>query len=202
MYIRYTILAVFVLLAKAATFIFGPIAALFPVWLEESETTGYPSKYPGKLRMFLRAWLRWMQTFDDCLDAYWHSGKADWIRDKGYDQNYYDTYVWLRWFCAVLWLWRNPAYGAALLAGIDQTGIKYKRDDDPADLIWDGDSPCRLWRKFTNEKGQTGFLYRARFFYTSKRYLEVVLGYKAPWYQEIKAPLAIRVTPFRSVRSQ
>lgn len=180
--LKYCAYALITLLATIATFILAPIVA-----------------WPDRDR--LPRYLIWMQTFDAGLNNYWERRYADWLR-RWFDQDYYDAHQWLRAYCRMLWLWRNPAYYTALWLGFDQTGLEYTADDDPVDARWENPVTyrnVRLRRRFTNTEGQAGFLYRARFFYTSKRYVEAVLGWKVPWDSEQKAMLAVRVTPFRSI---
>lgn len=175
---------------KIATFVFAPFVCLLPlVYADENSITGYPSEFPGKPRAFLPTWCRWMQSFDDCLDAYWYSGKSDWLR-KWFDQDYYDSHAWLRWYTNVLWLWRNPAYGLALKLGYDQTGLEYVRDDDPVDTRWESDESCSVWRVVTNAKGQTGWLWRKR-----TKHIELILGYRIPWNGVNNAMVAVRLKP-------
>lgn len=198
---RWIIYAVIVLLGKLTVFILAPLLALCVKYYDED-------KYPvatrfGIKRPHLLPWLRWAQSFDDALDSYWWwETKSAWLR-KHFDQEYYDKHGWLRWYCRVCWLWRNPAYGLTLALGFDQTGLVYTRDDDPDEVQWDNkmgsNKNITLRRRFKNAKGRKGFLYRKRVFYTSKRYIQIVLGWKVPWDGEKNAMLAVRVTPFRSI---
>lgn len=177
--LRYLLSVPVFLLACLATFIFGPLACI-----------------PD--RATLPRWLIWMQTFDADLDNYWtHGSYANWLKTR-FDQHYYDTHAWLRWYCRVLWLWRNPAYTAALYLGFDQKGLHILDDNDPDDVVWDTfTGPCRLKRTFVNARGQEGFLIRQRLYYTERWYVQIILGWKVPWDSEENAMLAFRITPFR-----
>lgn len=185
----------FVLFFQILTFPLAPLLCLFVVYCEESATTGYPSQFPGKPRAFLSPPIRLFQTFDDCLDAYWYSGRAAWM---GFDQTYYDSHWWLRWACNVLWLWRNPAYGFARLAGYDQDGMHplYEHDED---ATWDTGQPSRSLWVVRNGRGQCGFLFQWQWYFWRQHCLEVVLGWKVPWDGDPRnrAMLAARISPFK-----
>ena len=97
MIFKYILFATVQLAGKLATFLFAPLACLFVVYREETSVTGYPSEFPGMPRAFLVRPLRWMQSFDDCLDAYWYSGKSAWLQ-KWFDQAYRSTSTCLKIF--------------------------------------------------------------------------------------------------------
>lgn len=188
---RYIISLIIVLLAKLFTIITAPILAVCIVWRNE-DYKPVATKL-GIKRPFLIPILYPLQPFDDALDSYWWwKSKSVWLR-KYFNQEYYDNHRWLQWYCRVLWLWRNSAYGVAYKLGFDQQGLAVTKDNDPHDVEWDKKIPCKLVRKFTNAKGRKGFLYRARFRLPFKYYYEVVLGYKAPWSDYQNAMLASRI---------
>src|SRR5699024_11920353 len=99
----YTISDLSVLSAKSMTFVLAPIIALPPfiVLREESETTGYPSLYPGKPREFLIKPLRWMQTHDAPLDEYYYAGY--------YEGKWTEVFIDDKWLKRICWLCRNDA---------------------------------------------------------------------------------------------
>lgn len=185
----------FVLLFMALTFPLAPFLCLAVAYGEEHEVTGYASQFPGRPRAFLWRPVRWFQTFDDCLDAYWYSGRAYWM---GYDQAYYASHWWLRYVCNVLWLWRNPAYGFARAAGFDQDGMRFLSERDE-DEDWSTGRPSRSLWIVRNARGQTGFLFKWQAYFYRQHCLEVVLGWKIPWSGDPhnRAMLAVRVSPFK-----
>src|SRR5699024_4621867 len=127
MWIRYTLSALAVLVAKALNIMLAPIIALPPfiTHAEESETTGYPSLYPGKPREFLIKPLRWMQTHDAPLDEYYYAGY--------YEGKWTERFKDNKWLMRVCWLWRNAAYGVAHKLGYDQRGmVPTKHRDEKA----------------------------------------------------------------------
>lgn len=135
------------------------------------------------------------QTFDGALDYYWYwKSKSSWLR-KYFDQDYYDTHAWLRWFTRCLWIWRNPAYGYKLDAGYYQHGVDVIFDDDADDRKWKKEQVCDLTRIFVNGKGEKGFLFRKRKRFLHFFVLETIEGYKYPfdpkWYD--KAMIATRI---------
>lgn len=189
----------FIMVCTLATFPLAPLLALFVVYREESETTGYPSQFPGMPRAFLVRPLRLFQTHDDCLDAYWYSGKyraLPWL--ARYTQADYDRMAWLRYVCRVAWLWRNPAYGFAQAVGFDQDGMTYlyARDEES---LWDTGAPnLSLWI-VRNARGQSAFLFQWQWYFYRDRCLEVALGWKIPWEGDPRnrAMLAARISPFK-----
>lgn len=182
---RYIIAATIVLAAKLFVYLFAWLLAFFVIYRDEDYKP--VATRMGIKRPFLIPVLYPLQTFDDALDSYWWwESKSAWLR-KWFDDTYYKKHAWLRYVCRVLWLWRNPAYGIALKLGYDQTGIEYEYDNDPVDTRWDSKQPCRLMRKFTNSRGQKGFLFRYR-----STWLELVFGYKVPWSDEKNAMVAVR----------
>lgn len=195
MVLRFLPRYVFVVVLQAVTFPLAVVLCLFVVYREESAVTGYPSQFPGTKRAFLWRPFRLFQSFDDCLDAYWYSGRAAWM---GFDQAYYDAHWWLRYVCNVLWLWRNPAYGWARLVGFEQTNLFYVFQRDESEQ-W-GKTNNLSWRVARNAANQYGFLLEGQWFFCRRRCFEVVLGWKIPWLGDPtnKAMLATRINPLKS----
>lgn len=195
MWIRYTLSALTVLLAKVLTYLLSPILALppFVVMRDESAAIGYSSPYPDKQREFLIKPLRWLQTHDAPLDEYYYTGyyKGKWT----------ERFKHNKWFMRMCWLWRNPAYGVAHKLGYDQRGMILTKNRDEMYLRNTGINNISYYTSI-NEKGQKGFMYFSQIHYPflKGKCLELYLGYKLTRKDpDKKCMLAVRVKPFKSV---
>ncbi len=163
--------AIALIILTILAFPLAPIFALFIVYAEESEVTGFPSLLPSTPRAFLIPALRVWQTPDAPVDEFWYGDYAGWPKD-GHTQAQYDASAWLRYLCRVNWLWRNAAYGFGA-----KWGYTYSQtvDDGP---LWRKGANCSYFWKVVNAQGQIGWCYKAAWHYSSTRYLEMYLGYK------------------------
>lgn len=112
-FLRWLSLAAFLWLAKAFTYVTAPITAFFIVRADEHAITGFPSYIDGFPREFLIPLFRWQQTHDAPVDEYFMFHYKG-VRDGAF----------IRYWCRVLWIWRNNSYGLAHNLGLDQSGIK------------------------------------------------------------------------------
>jgi hypothetical protein len=171
----------------------APILALFIVYAEESTITGFPSLLPGTPRAFLIPALRLWQSPDAPVDEFWYGDYSGWPKD-GHTQAQYDLSAWLRYLCRVNWLWRNAAYGFG-----SKLGYPYRLsvEDGP---LWRSGVSCSYFWKVVNGAGQIGWCYKAEWFFTKTRYVEVYLGYKlmGDSIQSNKF-VAIQFNPFRTI---
>lgn len=158
-------------------FLFSPIICLFVTTAEESETTGFPSLFPGKQREFLIKPLRLLQTFDAPLDEWWYANYyPNGYFKRTFDQEYFESHWWLRYCCRILWLCRNPAYGFGLALGYDSNGSTEITTRDNSNL-WNKETHSSFW-KVKNAKGEIGWWYKSQWFYTKTRCVALNLGYK------------------------
>ena len=148
--IRWVITATLLLLAKLATYATAPFTACFIVHSEESETTGFPSLFPGKPRAFLITPFRWQQTHDAPVDEFWYGG---YYKGK-HTQKDYDNNSIFRWWMRVLWIWRNNCYWLAHDLGLSQVGLV--SHDIIKTAEWRGSDGYRL-EIAQNSKGQVLF---------------------------------------------
>lgn len=170
--------AVLVLLLKAITVLIAPIIALPPFvrMADETATTGHPSQFPGKLRAFLKPWLMGFQTHDDCLDAFWYSGKYknSWLRR--FTQEDFDNKWYVRYFNYVAWLWRNPAYQFAHWLGWNNKAIKILKAQDNEYLWKTGITHVSYWIA-RNDLDEVSFLVEGQWNYYKDWCLEYRFGY-------------------------
>lgn len=163
--------AISLLILTILAFPLAPLFSLFIIYAEESDITGFPSMFPGKSREFLIAPLRIWQSPDAPLDEFWYGDYQGWPKN-GKSQSDYDNSWWLRYTCRIAWLWRNAAYGFGAKFGYACTE---RFDDGPLWRTW---TNCSYFWKTINATGDIGWCWKAQFFYTSTRCVEVYLGYK------------------------
>lgn len=181
---RWLLSAVIVWLAKIAAWILAPLGALF-------------FYYEGGREYLMSPW-RWMTTHDAPVDEWWLGGygKDSWLR-RTFGQGDYETKALLRWWCRVLWIWRNSAYQVAHWLGYDQRGMKllYIRDEG---LRWDsGVGNLSFWLA-ENERGQIGWMLQWQWYWWGQRCLEVYLGWKLfRTDPDQRCMAATRISPFR-----
>lgn len=174
MLIRYTIVGGIVAVGKLLAFLGAYVIALFVRTAEENQVTGFPSQFPGEPRAFLIPSLMGFQTHDDCLDAYWYAKRqSKWINK--YNQEYYDTHWWLRYYCYVMWIQRNPAYDLAHSLGWYQRRVEpvFTKGKD----LWGTGKSHAFLDVVKNGRGNLGFEFSAQWCYSKTHHAEVRLGY-------------------------
>lgn len=186
------------LLLTVVAWIISPVLACFIVYAEESAITGFPSSMPGKPRAFLVKPLRIWQTQDAPVDEWWYGDYYPYgFWKTAYSQEDYDKSPMLRWWVRVMWLCRNAAYGFGDLLGYDGRGMKFIGSDIEDDTEWkSGKSMSQYW-SCVNDKGQVGWCYRAKWYYTQKRCVMVFLGYKL-FSDPTSKYVAMQFNPFKT----
>ena len=147
-----------IVVAKLVTIFFAPVAA----WLSMGGDA-------------LPRWLRWMQTHDNPLDALWQQP----AHMRGYETLIGVQPIWcaeaplLRWYCRMLWLVRNPAYGLMDMLGYDAAG-------QPARVV----AVYGVWgsgkTNWCIQAWPGAWQVKAQIFYTRSRYLRIYCGWKQP----------------------
>lgn len=207
--LKYIPKAILAILGEITVWLFGWFIALFYYKQEENKVTGYPSQFPGKLREHIDFPFEWSTTFDDCADAHWYSGRMKnlnlfgWKPFSKVSQEQYESSAWYRYCARVLWLYRNPAYTLARDLGFDQTGLKIETVINQ-DKLWDKGYPNTTYFIFTNANKEKGFLYNRQIHLGFQWFLELSLGYKAPWKNERKnrAMIANRIVIKRYLKQE
>lgn len=183
------------LLLTVLAYIIAPVLALFVTYAEESEVTGFPSKFPNKPRAFLQKWCRIWQTPDAPVDEWWYGEYEMDSWRKKYTQEDYDRSIFIRYACRVAWLWRNPAYGFGDYFGYDGEGMQilssHGSDDD-----WYSVKSSIAWWTGNNAKNQKAFYLQIRLYFYKNRCLDIMAGYKFFSDPTIKY-VAMRFNPFR-----
>lgn len=181
-------------------YIINPIIALFIVKAEESETTGFPSLYPGMPREFLIKPLRIWQSEDAPVDEYYWANyeKNGWLQ-RNFRARYQDS-AFTRYLYRCFWLYRNPAYGFGNVLGYDSTGIEFvdmKNDDH----LWKKGVTNYSWWIAKNAKKQTGWCFQMQWHFYKERCLEIYIGYKLLADGKRKS-VAMRFNPFRKYKKK
>lgn len=186
----------------ALTVILSPILALkcFLRYGKSEDIIGYDiSQYPkDKDVAFLIKPLMGFQTQDASIEHYWYAkSKSKWLRDKGYDQKYYDTHEWIRWLCRVLWLCRNPAYQFADWLGWNNSDAVVLKEQDE-DALWKSGKGNFSYWIVKNNRGGVSFLIEGQFYYYKNYCIEFIFGYDyARWEPDNRCMARTRVIPFR-----
>lgn len=167
------------LLGKLITVICAPVAALLSMRGDA-----------------LPRWLRWMQTHDNPIDALWQQPRhmTGYKTLAGVQPAWCAQSPFLRWYCRMLWLIRNPAYGLASMLGYESHGrpgeVIARRgtwDDGNTNwkvTVWDG-----AWQV------------QAQLFYPvlRGRYLRIYIGWKSVSGLS-RLMFASHINPFRTWR--
>ena len=89
--------------------VLAPIVCLFVVRNLRTDTVKRLGKATVTLnRDNLSHFLYWFDTFDNATDEYWYGCYDNTVF---YTQEFYDNSAIYRWYCRVMWLWRNSMYG-------------------------------------------------------------------------------------------
>lgn len=181
MYIRYAISAVIVLITKVLASLLAPFIGLF-------------GRDDGSLPWILR----WATTHDAPLTAWWYDNYSpdSWIK-KRFTQKDYDTQWWIRRYCDMMWIIRNPAYNVAKFLGYNQKDMIMTNHQDEGKL-WDSGYPNQSFYTAVNANGQKAFMYQKQWYYYKDRCVEIYLGWKLFWNESDETCMVVvRVSPFR-----
>ena len=105
------------LLVELMCYVLSPLVALFTI--RELRTDRVKrAPWNNKTFTFDRDYiikpLRWFQTHDNAVDEWWFGAfNADhhFAFARNATNDFYDNTAWFRWYCRVVWMWRNNAYG-------------------------------------------------------------------------------------------
>lgn len=122
----------------------------------------------------LPAWLGWMLTRDNPIDALWqqrqHIEGYTWLRDL--PMSAFEHSDWLRWQARTLWLIRNPAAGLSDMLGYESAGQPVRVWAQRG--VWDSGSTNWLVQSWPG-----AFQVRAQLFYTATHFVRINIGWKS-----------------------
>jgi hypothetical protein len=100
-------------LVEIAGYFIVPFASLFVVKrLRKDVVKRHGKKTVNMMREYLHPFFNWLQTDDNAQDEFWY-GKYQEGNDFGanWTQKDYDNSRFIRYYCRVMWGWRNNSYG-------------------------------------------------------------------------------------------
>jgi hypothetical protein len=96
-------------------YILAPIVALFITKRDRTDTVKRRNRAVVTMpREYLVKPLYWFQTHDNAVDEWWYGvyNTSHWFSfAREWGQSHYDNSWFVRYYCRVMWLWRNCAYG-------------------------------------------------------------------------------------------
>lgn len=100
---------------ELACYFLAPVVAFFVTTRERTDTVKRQNREIVTMpRDYLMKWVYYFQTHDNAVDEWWYGVyNADhWFAfARAWTQADYDRSRVIRWYCRVMWLWRNCAYG-------------------------------------------------------------------------------------------
>lgn len=103
------------ILIELACYFFAPFVALFvTTGMRHDVVKRLNKQYVTMPRDYLIRPLFWFQTHDNAVDEWWYGvyNTDHWFSfARNWTQADYDRSRFIRYYCRVMWLWRNCAYG-------------------------------------------------------------------------------------------
>lgn len=103
------------ILIEVCCYILAPVVALF---IRQEERTDRVKQIDNQEHTLVRDYLikplMWFQSHDNAVDEWWYGAynKDHYFSfAKEATQDYYNNNARFRWYCRLMWLWRNCAYG-------------------------------------------------------------------------------------------
>lgn len=174
----------FSLIVTLFSWVFSPLIAIGTVRKPRTDTVKRLNKQVVTLdRDYLLPVFRLFATFDNAADEWWYGmyNTEYWVKSvREWTQADYDGSWWIRYFCRLAWLIRNPAYGW----GYYVFGVALSPYDVKREVLLGSEDSGKSWSVYTEFENTlchtfTAFQYRAQWFYTSNRYIDINIGYKS-----------------------
>lgn len=150
----------------------APFVALFVV---QELKTDRVKRFSGIKFSLMRTNLikpfRWFQTHDNNCDEWWYGAynKNHFFKfARIWIQHDYDNSAFVRWYCRVCWLIRNPAYG------FHYALLSKPREDDKGWVI--DSTEGKKWQRMTLRP--SSFQYQAHMPLGKYLYIDINIGYK------------------------
>lgn len=134
--------------------------------------------------------LMWFQTHDNAVDEWWYGmyNVNHWFKfARNWMQADYDQSRFIRYYCRVMWLWRNCAYGF-------HYALFSRTKELPLNVYEYGIEDAGLWFKLQIFKSSFQFELQLPL---GKRYLSINIGWKAHKFTE-RLLYANRIISFRT----
>jgi hypothetical protein len=96
-------------------YLLAPLVACFVTTKQRGDIVKrYDKEFRTMPRDYLQKYIYWFQTHDNAVDEWWYGmyNTDHWFEfARNWTQADYDSKYWVRWYCRLMWLWRNCAYG-------------------------------------------------------------------------------------------
>jgi hypothetical protein len=155
-------------------YILAPLVALFITKRDRTDTVKRLNRAVVTMpREYIVKPLYWFQTHDNAVDEWWYGvyNTSHWFSfAREWGQAHYDNSWFVRYYCRVMWLWRNCAYGFHYnLFGIPvETNPKVYTKGIEEQTFW---YEFKLFKRYFHFEMQVPLL--------GKRYLTINIGWKS-----------------------
>jgi hypothetical protein len=155
-------------------YILAPIVALFVTKRDRTDTVKRLNRAVVTMpREYIVKPLYWFQTHDNAVDEWWYGvyNTTHWFSfAREWGQAHYDNSWFVRYYCRVMWLWRNCAYGFHYnLFGIPvETHPKVYTKGIEEQTFW---YELKIFKSYFHFEMQVPLL--------GKRYLSINIGWKS-----------------------
>lgn len=179
------------LLIELACYFLAPVAALFVTTRERTDTVKRLNRDIVTMpRDYLMKFVYYFQTHDNAVDEWWYGmyNVDHWFEfARKWTQEDYDNSMFVRYYCRVMWLWRNCAYGFLY--------AWFSRPKENAYLIYEaGKEDVGAWIKIQLCRSSFQIEWQIPL---GKRYLSTNIGWKAHKQTE-RLLYANRIISFKS----
>jgi len=179
------------ILIELVCYVSAPIVALFiRTELRYDVVKRLNKKMVTMPRDYLIKPLMYFQTHDNAVDEWWYGmyNVGHWFKfARDWTQSDYDTKSWVRYYCRVMWLWRNSAYGF-------HYALFSRPKELPLSVHEYGIEDVNFWYKLQLFKSSFQFELQLPL---GKRYLSINIGWKAHKFTE-RLLYANRIISFRA----
>lgn len=174
-------------------YMLAPVVAFFATSKVRMDYVKRLGRDANLIRDYIIAPLYWFQTHDNAVDEWWYGvyNTDHWFKfARDWTQADYDSKAWIRYYCRLMWLWRNCGYGFLYAL------FSRPKESDP--------------KTYTHGSEGDGFWYLLNIFNSSfqlechvplfgVRYLSINIGWKAHKLTE-RLLYANRIIGFRKFR--
>jgi hypothetical protein len=162
------------LVIELVCYILAPLVALFITKRDRTDTVKRLNRAVVTMpREYIVKPLYWFQTHENAVDEWWYGvyNTSHWFSfAREWGQSHYDNSWFVRYYCRVMWLWRNCAYGFHYnLFGIPvETNPKVYTKGIEEQTFW---YELKLFKSYFHFEMQVPLL--------GKRYFSMNIGWKA-----------------------
>lgn len=161
------------ILIEVICYILAPIVALFHTTSRRTDVVKRLNKKIVTMdRDYLPKYLYWFQTHDNAVDEWWYGvyNVNHWFTfAQNWTQEDYDNSWFIRYYCRLMWLWRNCAYGFHYNL--------FSREKESSKVVYEyGDENKRRWLRLTVYL--KSFQLEVNIPFLFSRYISINVGWK------------------------